>query len=90
MRSLIAGCQQEISSFNPVLCEYDFFEYMRGDEIQANDEGTDSQIGGAITELQSAFGNDLELVFTFDAEGIAAGPLTHSAFKRIATEFLES
>ena len=81
MRILIAGCQQEISSFNPVICEYDFFEYMRGDEIRTNHEGTDSQIGGAISEFQSAFGNDLELVFTFDAEGIAAGPLNHSAFK---------
>ena len=90
MRILIAGCQQEISSFNPVPCEYDFFEYMRGDEIQANHEGTDSQIGGAIAELRSSFGDDLELVFTFDAEGIAAGPLSHAAFERIAAEFLES
>jgi microcystin degradation protein MlrC len=90
MRILIGGCQQEISTFNPVPCEYDFFDYLRGDEIRATHEGTDSQIGGAIDELKSAFGEDLELVFTFDAEGTAAGPLDHSAFLRIAGEFLDS
>ncbi len=89
MRILIGGCQQEISTFNSVPCEYEFFDYLRGDEIRATHEGTDSQIGGAIAELKTAFGDALELVFTYDAEGTAAGPLRHSAFIRIANEFLE-
>ncbi|MBP39621.1 MAG: M81 family metallopeptidase [Dehalococcoidia bacterium] len=90
MRILIGGCQQEISTFNPVPCEYEFFDYLRGDEIRTTHEGTDSQIGGALAELQSAFGDDLEVVYTFDAEGTAAGPLRHNAFLRIAEEFLDS
>ncbi len=89
MRILIGGCQQEISTFNPVPCEYEFFDFLRDDEIRATHEGSDSQIGGAMAELQSAFGENLELVFTYDAEGTAAGPLRHSAFMRIASEFLE-
>ncbi len=90
MRILIGGCQQEISTFNPIPCEYEFFDYLRGDEIRATHDGADSQIGGAMAELEAAFGDDLELVFTFDAEGTAAGPLLHSAFLRIADEFLDS
>ena len=89
MRILIGGCQQEISTFNPVPCEYEFFDYLRGDEIRKTHDGNDSQIGGALAELKSAFGDDLEVVFTYDAEGTAAGPLRHSAFMRIAGEFLE-
>ncbi len=72
MRILIGGCQQEISTFNPVPCEYEFFDYLRGDEIRETHEGSDSQIGGALAELKTAFGDDLELVFTYDAEGTAA------------------
>jgi microcystin degradation protein MlrC len=62
MRILIGGCQQEISTFNPVPCEYEFFDYLRGDEIRATHDGNDSQIGGALAELKSAFGDDLEVV----------------------------
>ena len=90
MRILIGGCQQEISTFNPAPCEYEFFDYLRGDEIRATHEDADSQIGGALAELKSAFGDDLDLVFTYDAEGTAAGPLRHSAFMRIAGEFLDA
>jgi microcystin degradation protein MlrC len=89
MRILIGGCQQEISTFNPVPCEYEFFDFLRGDEIRKTSEGTNSSYGGAISELQNAFGDDLDLIFTYDAEGTAAGPLRHSAFMRIASEFLE-
>lgn len=89
MRILMGGCQQEISTFNPVPCEYDFFEFMRGHEIREASVGQNSAYGGAIDELEKAFGDDLELIFTYDAEGTAAGPLRHSAFERIAQEFLD-
>lgn len=89
IRILMGGCNQEISSFNPVPCDYDFFSFMHGDEIKEKSEGTNSSYAGAISELQETFGDDLELLFTYDAEGAAAGPLEHSAFLRIADEFLE-
>ena len=91
MRILIGGCSQEISTFNPTLCEYDFFDILRGDEIgQEVAKNANSTYAGAISELESAFSDDLELVFTYDAEGTAAGPLRHSAFLRIAGEFLDA
>lgn len=88
-RILIAGCSQEISSFNPVPCEYEFFDFLYGDGVRKAHEGTNSPISGAIAEFESTITADLELIFTYDAEGTAAGPLRHSAFLRIADEFLE-
>ena len=86
---LIAGCAQEISSFNPVLCEYDFFDITRGDDIRhANPAGANSPIAGAMEMLSASA--ETEFVFTYEAEGIAAGPLRHSAFQRIASEFLDA
>ncbi len=91
MRILIGGCSQEISTFNPTPCEYEFFDILRGDEIrQEAAKNSNSTYAGAIAEFESVFGDDLELVFTYDAEGTAAGPLRHSAFLRIAGEFLEA
>ncbi|MQG88248.1 MAG: M81 family metallopeptidase [SAR202 cluster bacterium] len=89
MRILMGGCNQEISTFNPVPCEYDFFDFLRGEEIRDAAMGNNSSYAGAIAELETAFGDDLDLIFTYDAEGAAAGPLEHSAFLRIAEEFLE-
>ncbi|HCI85421.1 MAG TPA: microcystin degradation protein MlrC [Dehalococcoidia bacterium] len=89
MRILMGGCNQEISTFNPVPCEYEFFDFIRGEEIREAAVGTNSTYGGAIAELEAEYGDDLELIFTYDAEGTAAGPLRHSAFLKIADEFLE-
>ena len=89
MRILMGGCNQEISTFNPVPCEYEFFDFLRGEEIREAAVGTNSTYGGAIAELEAEYGDDLELIFTYDAEGTAAGPLRHSAFLKIADEFLE-
>ena len=89
MRILMGGCNQEISTFNPVPCEYEFFDFLRGEEIREAAGGTNSTYGGAIAELEAEYGDDLELIFTYDAEGAAAGPLRHSAFLKIADEFLE-
>ena len=88
-RILMGGCNQEISTFNPVQCDYEWFSFMRGDEIRQASIGQNSTYGGAIAELEAAFGNDLELVFAYDAEGTAGGPLCHSAFLRIVDEFME-
>lgn len=88
-RILMAGCSQEISTFNPVPCEYDLFSITRGDQIRQAAQGTNNSYGGAIAELETAFGDDLELIFTYEAAGMAAGPLRHSAFLQIANEFLE-
>ena len=50
-RVSIAGAQQEISSFNPVICDYDFFTNTWGDEIVDNNRGENTEVGGAIEAL---------------------------------------
>ena len=47
-RILMAGCSQEISTFNPVPCEYDLFSITRGDQIRQAAQGTNNSYGGAI------------------------------------------
>ena len=84
---LIMGCTQEISSFNPTPCQYDFFEIYRADEVRKFNTGRNSYIGGAIEELNKI--PNLESIYTYHAEGSASGPLEHSAFLKIVEEFLE-
>jgi microcystin degradation protein MlrC len=87
-RVLIAGAQQEISSFNPVICDYDFFTKMWGDEIVDKNRGQNSEVGGAIEALEKMPG--MELVPTYNAGAGSAGPLEHASFLRIAREFEEA
>ena len=85
---LIAGCAQEISSFNPVECKYEIFHILQDNEIYEYHAGKNSYIGGAIEEINNS--KDIEPIFTYVAEGFAAGTLEHSAFIRIKDEFLEN
>ena len=53
---LIAGCAQEISSFNPVECKYEIFHIIQGNEIYDYHLGKNSYIGGAIEEINKTKG----------------------------------
>lgn len=86
-RILLAGCEQEISTFNPVQCHYDFFTVRRGQEIIDYNRGNNSTYGGAIDVFEAA---GCELVPTWDAQGDAAGPLAHADFMRMASELTEA
>ena len=88
LRILIAGCEQEISSFNPVPSRYDLFEVRRGMEVLEAKCGKNTTIGGAAAEFES--GGPVELVPTYHAQASSAGPLAHDSFGRIAEEFLGS
>ncbi len=88
LRILIAGCEQEISSFNPVPSRYDLFEVRRGKEILEAKCGRNTTIGGAAAELESR--GPVELVPTYHAQASSAGPLAHDSFERISEEFLGS
>ena len=72
-RILIAGCEQEISTFHPVPCAYDFFDVLFGAEVLEANLGKNTTIGGAAAEFESHEG--VELISTYHAEGSAAGPL---------------
>ena len=80
-RVLIAGAQQEISTFNHVFCDYDFFTKMWGDEIVDKNRGQNTEVSGAIEALEQMPG--MELVPTYNAGAGSAGPLEHASSARI-------
>ncbi|MEX0760822.1 MAG: M81 family metallopeptidase [Dehalococcoidia bacterium] len=87
-RVLIAGCKQEISSFNPVTCTYDDFDVVFGDDIIPTNEGQLTSVRGAADIFRAHGG--VEMITTYTAGAVSAGPLEHSSFERIAREFLDS
>ena len=59
-RILVAGCEQEISSFNPHPSRYEDFAVLRGQALREAHAGADTCIRGAIDVLGAR--NDLDLV----------------------------
>jgi microcystin degradation protein MlrC len=85
-RILITGCEQEISTFNPVACHYDTFNILRGKDLIEVNRGRNSTVGGAVKHFEQV---GVEMVPTWHAQGDAAGPLDHADFLRMATELLD-
>ena len=55
---LIAGCSQEVSSFNPVTCDNNFFNISTGNEIYKFNKGLNTYIGGVIEDCWVIFDKD--------------------------------
>lgn len=88
-RILVSECKQEISSFNPVLSQYDDFLVDRGAHVLAYHRQVRTEVGGALHLLHQQPG--LEIVGGYSARGItSAGTLSRGGFARIASEFLEA
>lgn len=86
---LLAECKQEVSTFNPVISQYDDFDIDSGDDIVRLHRGLPTEMGGAI-KIFDEQGN-IELVPTYSARAITSGgTLAGAAFERIATEFLDA
>ncbi len=85
---LVAGCEQEISSFNPHPSRYEDFTVLRGQALFEAHAGADTCIRGALDILGAR--NDLELVPVYGASACSAGPLSQSGFERLAGEFLQA
>ncbi|HAG55356.1 MAG TPA: hypothetical protein DCL17_03005, partial [Dehalococcoidia bacterium] len=45
---MIAGCSQEVSTFNPVLSTYGDFTVVFGDDVVERSMGKNSAIAGAV------------------------------------------
>ena len=84
---LVAECKQEISTFNPVLTEYQDFVVNRGAEVFAYHRGIESEIGGALEVFERR--DDVELVPLWSALANSSGSLQQPAFDRLAAEFLQ-
>ncbi len=88
-RILIAECKQEISSFNPLLGQYEDFFITRGEDIFHYHRNLRSEMGGALTVFANR--GDVKVMPSYSARAITSGgTLAKSAFSRIMTEFLDS
>jgi microcystin degradation protein MlrC len=85
-RILIVECMQEISSFNPVLSQYENFRVERGEEMRAQ-EGLNTALGGALPALRAA---GFEPVFAISARAGSAGLLSARGWQRLSTEIIEA
>jgi microcystin degradation protein MlrC len=87
-RIVIAGCAQEVSTFNPVFSTYEDFSVAFGEEVVERSMGKNSEVAGAVEVFESD--GNVELVPTYSAGATSAGPLDQASWERISTEFLEA
>jgi microcystin degradation protein MlrC len=87
MRILIADCEQEISSFNPVPSSFDDYRVKRGQEM-FDDRGLNTQMGGALSVFEAE--SDVELVPTFSGRAPSTGPLSAAGWNQLSGEILDS
>jgi microcystin degradation protein MlrC len=87
-RILIAGLAQEVSSFNPVETEFDLFAIHRDIEIITANRGTSTAIAGALNVFDDV--GECEIVPTYSARAVSAGPQSAACWNRLSEEFLES
>ena len=85
-RILVAQCEQEISSFNPVLTEYAAFDVSRGEELVEANRQADTCVRGALDVLEARA--DVEVIPVHGAKACSGGLLRAEAFRRIAGELL--
>lgn len=87
-RVVVVGCEQEISSFNPLPSQYSDFTILRGAELFDAHGKADSCIRGVLDVL--GLRKDIELVPAYGASACSAGPLSAEGFDRIRRELLEA
>ncbi|WP_085633263.1 M81 family metallopeptidase [Marivita cryptomonadis] len=85
-RILIAGCEQEISSFNPLPSRYEDFSIAAGEALIAAHSEADSCISGFLDSFSDR--TDLTLVPVIAAAACSAGPLSAEGFERLSREIL--
>jgi microcystin degradation protein MlrC len=85
---LVAECEQEISSFNPLPSQYADFTILRGKALFEAHADADTCIRGCLDVLGAR--QDFELVPVYGASACSAGPLSSGGFDRLSREFLEA
>jgi microcystin degradation protein MlrC len=88
-RILVAECKQEVSTFNPNLSGYNDFGIRHGQDLLNYHRTVRNEIGGALSIFDAS--PDVTLVPAYSAFFITSGgTLTDTAWKRIASEFLDA
>ncbi|MGY8824097.1 MAG: M81 family metallopeptidase [Candidatus Latescibacterota bacterium] len=82
---LVAECKQEVSSFNPVESDYDYFTINYGAELLAYHNGKETEVRGALDAFAAE--STMEAVPIYGARANSAGPLQQESFERIVAEF---
>ena len=78
--------QQETSTFNPHLTQYEDFRVVRGAAILDELRGTNTEIAGALDVF--AEHEDVEIVPTFAAWAVPHGPVAVPVLDRLIQEIL--
>jgi microcystin degradation protein MlrC len=85
---LVADCEQEISSFNPLPSRYEDFTILRGPALFDAHRTADTCVRGFLDVLGPR--PDLALMPVYGASACSAGPLAQDSFERIAGELLDA
>ena len=90
MKKILVGeCKQEISSFNPLLGQYEDFTVHRGAQLFGLHRNMRSEMAGALAVF--ATHPYIEVVPGLSIRGITSGgTLAKPAFERLTGEFLDS
>ncbi len=85
-RIVIAECRQEVSTFNPAVSHYKDFAVSFGNDIHAQQRGSNMELGGAFTVFDGR--PDLTLVATTSHRAITSGgPLAAASWDQIARDW---
>jgi microcystin degradation protein MlrC len=86
-RIMIIECMQEISSFNPLRCDYDAFHIEHGDELLMH-RGKNTSIGGALDSFDGE--PEIEVVPVFAARAGSDGLLSAHGWERLRNELISA
>src|ERR1700677_2143159 len=88
-RILVSECKQEISSFNPLLGQYEDFTLHHGAQVFCLHGNMRSEMAGALAVFAAY--PDIEVAPGLSIRGITSGgTLAKPAFERLTGEFLDS
>ena len=86
---LIAGCKQEVATFNPKASGYHDFVVLTGNAMLAANDGVQTEVAGALQVFNAEPG--LTVAPAYNAQAITSGGVLASAdFERLAREFLDA
>ncbi|HWU37906.1 MAG TPA: M81 family metallopeptidase, partial [Candidatus Acidoferrum sp.] len=86
IKILVAQCEQEISSFNPVPSQYEDFTIHWGEELLEANAKAETCIRGALEIFRSR--PDIAIIPAYGATACSAGPLSRPGFERVARELV--
>ena len=85
---LIAGLEQEISSFNPIESEYDNFTITKDKDIIKKHKNADTCINGALSVFKKY--KNFNITTLFASKACSAGPLSIKAYFQLLSDLLLS